>query len=111
MDADWMGYLDTRKADLIGILNGVDYKIWDPAIDRAIAHRYTADDVSGKAVCKAAIQAELGLECSEAPLVIFVNRVAHQKMADVVLEALPALLRGGAQFVLHGVRRQNNWDC
>jgi len=96
------GLLNARKDDLVGILNGVDYNVWDPAVDRMIAKQYTADDVSGKAACKAAIQAELGLERSDAPLIIFVNRIAHQKMADVVLAALPALLQEGRQFVLHG---------
>ena len=96
------GLLKSRAADLVGILNGVDYKIWDPAVDTEITSRYTADDISGKAKCKAAVQAELGLEHSDAPLVIFVNRVTHQKMADLVFEALPALLQEGAQFVLHG---------
>ncbi len=96
------GLLNARKADLAGILNGVDYKVSDPAVDRAIASRYSANDISGKAACKAAIQVELGLPRSAAPLVVFVNRIAHQKMADVVFEALPALLQGGVQFVLHG---------
>jgi len=97
------GLLNLRKADLVGILNGVDYKVWDPGIDRAIASRYTADDICGKSACKAAVQGELGLHRTDAPLVIFVNRITHQKMADIVLEALPALLRGGSQFVLHGL--------
>jgi starch synthase len=96
------GLLRQRARDLIGILNGVDYSIWDPAHDDALACKYHADDVSGKQVCKAAVRDELGLEQSDRPMIIFVNRFTHQKMADVVLAALPELVRSGAQVVLHG---------
>jgi starch synthase len=96
------GLLRVRAADLVGILNGVDYGIWDPAVDTAIPCRYTAEKLSGKEECKAALQAELGLECANKPLVAFVNRLTHQKMADVILEALPKMIQDGAQFVLHG---------
>jgi starch synthase len=96
------GLLKTRADDLVGILNGVDYSIWDPAVDTAIACRYTAENLRGKEHCKAALRQELGLDASNAPLIAFVNRLTQQKMADVVLEALPALIHDGAQFILHG---------
>jgi starch synthase len=96
------GLLRARAHDLVGILNGVDYRIWDPARDDALACKYDANDVSGKQQCKADVQDELGLERSDRPLVIFVNRFTHQKMADVMLAALPALVESGAQIVLHG---------
>jgi starch synthase len=96
------GLLRMRAEDLVGILNGVDYRIWDPACDEALACKYHADDVSGKVLCKAAVQDELGLERSDRPMVIFVNRFTHQKMADVLLAALPALVDSGVQVVLHG---------
>jgi starch synthase len=96
------GLLRSRAGDLVGILNGVDYTVWDPARDDALACKYDAEDVSGKQLCKAAVQDELGLERSDRPMVIFVNRFTHQKMADVVLSALPALLESGVQVVLHG---------
>jgi starch synthase len=97
------GLLRKRAADLVGILNGVDGEVWDPETDAHLAHHYSRDDLSGKRACKAAIQQELGLEPSEAvPLICFLNRLTHQKMADVVLAMLPALAEVGCQFALHG---------
>jgi starch synthase len=97
------GLLRTRAGDLTGILNGVDYDIWCPSKDAELAHRYTADDPAGKKACKAALQQELGLpQTPDVPLMIFINRLTHQKMADVVLEGLPAALASGAQVVIHG---------
>lgn len=97
------GVLRTRVADLFGILNGVDTAIWNPAIDTHLCHAYSARDPGGKAACKSALQMELGLEADpDIPLVVFVNRLTHQKMADVVLQILPALAERDVQFVLHG---------
>jgi starch synthase len=97
------GVLRTRAADLVGIMNGVDSDVWNPASDPYLASHYTARDLSGKLACKAALQQELGLEPSpEAPLICFVNRLTHQKMAEAVLELLPAMPDRGIQFVLHG---------
>jgi starch synthase len=97
------GVLRTRAADLIGIMNGVDADVWNPENDPYLASHYTARDLSGKLACKAALQQELGLEASpESPLICFVNRLTHQKMAEAVLEMLPAMAGRGIQFVLHG---------
>ncbi|HLG86674.1 MAG TPA: glycogen synthase GlgA [Alphaproteobacteria bacterium] len=96
------GLLRARAEDLTGILNGVDYSIWDPATDEALPHRYGVEDLSGKDGCKAAIREELGLDPSSAPLLIFVNRITQQKMADVLLAALPALIASGIQVAIHG---------
>ncbi|MDB5410474.1 MAG: glycogen synthase GlgA, partial [Rhodospirillales bacterium] len=97
------GLLRSRAADLTGILNGVDYDIWCPSKDAELPQQYTADALAGKNACKAALQQELGLPQSpDAPLMIFVNRLTHQKMADVVLEGLPAAVAKGAQIVIHG---------
>lgn len=97
------GLLRSRAADLTGILNGVDYDIWCPSKDAELPQQYTADELAGKKACKAALQQELGLpQAPDAPLMIFVNRLTHQKMADVVLEGLPAALASGAQVVVHG---------
>ena len=83
-----------NRADSVsGIMNGVDYSVWDPASDPHIAHHYSACDVTAKQVCKAAIQEEMGLEVSaDTPLVAFMSRLAHQKMPDIVLEAIPTLI-------------------
>ena len=97
------GVLRTRAADLVGIMNGVDAEVWNPESDPYLTSNYTARDLSGKHACKAALQQELGLESSpESPLICFVNRLTHQKMAEAVLELLPAMAGRGIQFVLHG---------
>jgi starch synthase len=97
------GVIRGRGADVSGILNGVDGRVWDPVQDTALASRYSAADLSGKALCKAALQRELGLaEDAEAPLFGVVSRLTAQKGLDLVLAALPALLRLGGQLVLQG---------
>jgi starch synthase len=97
------GLLRSRADDLTGILNGVDYDIWCPSKDAELPQQYTADDIAGKRSCKAALQQELDLpQAPDAPLMIFVNRLTHQKMADIVLEGLPEALASGAQIVIHG---------
>lgn len=97
------GVLKARAADLSGILNGVDPAHWDPATDRALASRYSAADLSGKAKCKAALQRGMGLAPrADAPLLGVVSRFSEQKGLDLVLAALPALLAEGAQVALLG---------
>ena len=97
------GVLQARAADLCGILNGVDHAHWDPSGDRALAARYGAQDLAGKAACKAALQREMGLAVrADAPLFGVVSRLSEQKGLDLALEALPALLAEGAQLALLG---------
>lgn len=97
------GLLRARADDLVGILNGIDNDVWNPAADRNLPACYDVDDLTGKQAIKAALQQELGLDQAEdIPLVVYVNRLTHQKMADIVLQALPSLLDQGAQVVLHG---------
>jgi starch synthase len=97
------GLLRHRAAALHGILNGVDYGVWSPANDTAIAARYDADDAGAKAVCKAALQRECGLEArADAPLFGIVSRLTEQKGLPLVLEALPGLLAAGGQLVVLG---------
>ena len=95
------GLLRERAACLTGIMNGADYRVWDPATDVHLARTYTPRQISAKRACKAAIQKEMGLEPGlEAPLIAFTSRLAHQKMPDIALDALPALLAEGIQFAL-----------
>jgi starch synthase len=90
------GLLRTRESVLTGILNGVDYALWDPASDPLIPARYSADDPSGKHRCREALLAEYGIELPDgAPLVGMVSRLARQKGIELVLDALPPLLRSG----------------
>ena len=96
------GVLRDRGADLSGILNGVDYAIWGPD-DALIAKPYDADNLSGKKACKRALQQELGLEQNaDRPLFAIVSRLTSQKGMDLVLAALPDLLREGAQLAVLG---------
>jgi starch synthase len=97
------GILRARAKDLSGILNGVDYDVWSPERDSALAARYNPEDLSGKRACKAALQRELGLPVRpETPLFGSVSRLAYQKGFDLVLEALPQLLEEDLQYVLLG---------
>jgi starch synthase len=87
-------YLQRRSGALFGILNGVDYEHWNPATDQLIPARYTPDDLSGKAVCKAALQKRFGLEQNaDLPLFGIVSRFAPQKGFNLLREALPNVLR------------------
>jgi len=97
------GLLRHRAGVLHGILNGVDYRVWSPVRDRAIAQAYSAERPEGKAACKAALQHECGLTVSpEAPLFGVVSRLTEQKGLPLVLQALPELLAGGGQLVVLG---------
>ena len=101
------GVIRARGADVSGILNGVDGAVWNPAGDALIAAPYSASALGGKALCKAALQQELGLAVdAEAPLFVVVSRLTAQKGLDLLLDALPALLdspvAGGAQLAVEG---------
>ena len=97
------GMLRARSADLAGILNGIDYSLWDPASDPHLAARYNTDDLSGKTANKAALQRTLGLpESAEMPLLGIVGRLVEQKGIDLVLEAAEAIVRSPAQLVVLG---------
>ncbi|WP_341887327.1 glycogen synthase GlgA [Variovorax sp. YR752] len=97
------GVIRGRGGDVSGILNGVDGAVWDPATDSGLAARYSAQDLAGKPRNKAALQKEVGLATRpDAPLFGVVSRLTAQKGLDLVLAALPALLRSGAQLVVQG---------
>jgi starch synthase len=97
------GVIRRRSGEVSGILNGIDTAVWNPAADSALASRYRADTLAGKAACKAAIQAEAGLAPRpEAPVFTVVSRLTSQKGLDLVLAVLPELLRHGAQLVVQG---------
>ena len=97
------GLLQGRAKDLLGILNGADYRIWDPATDAHLCANFNLHNISGKRACKMALQAELGLEVNaEAALVVLVSRITEQKMADVVADTLPGIIANGAQCALVG---------
>jgi starch synthase len=98
------GVFKQRKGALTGIVNGVDYAVWNPAVDPHLVARYDAEDVTNKGRCKGALQNELQLPLDPAaPLIAFVGRLVAQKGADLIAAALPKLLRSTeAQFVFVG---------
>lgn len=97
------GLIRQRAGALSGILNGVDYAVWDPAHDRLLAANYAAVPSPGKETCRAALRREFGLQATpEAPLCCVVSRLTGQKGLDLVLGALDALLRLGGQLVVLG---------
>lgn len=97
------GVLRERSYALQGILNGIDVAAFDPATDKRIAANYTVEDRSGKAVCKAKLQEELGLEVrDDRPLMVMVTRLTRQKGMDLVMYALDRILAGGVQVAVLG---------
>lgn len=97
------GVLRERSYALQGILNGIDVAGFDPATDKRIAASYTVEDRGGKAVCKAKLQEELGLEVrDDRPLMVMVTRLTRQKGMDLVMYALDRILAGGVQVAVLG---------
>ena len=97
------GLLRDRRAVLSGILNGVDEAVWNPATDALLPARYDAQRLAGKARCKAALQAALGLAAEPAkPLFGIVSRLVEQKGLPLLLAVLPEIVARGGQLVLLG---------
>lgn len=96
------GVVRARRDMVAGIVNGIDETVWNPATDPAIAARYDAGHLAAKAANKAALK-ELGLAVSpERPVLGIVSRLVRQKGIDLVLDALPAILKEGAQLIVLG---------
>ena len=96
------GVLRERSNCLSGILNGVDYAVWNPAGEQVVAP-YSAADLSGKVECRRALREELGLsQGASGPLFAVVSRLTSQKGMDLLLAALPELLREGGQLAVLG---------
>jgi starch synthase len=93
-----------RAADLIGIVNGIDDEVWNPATDPLLPANYSGDDLSGKAECKAALQSAFGLESApEVPVFGVVSRLFHQKGLDLLAEVMPRTVTNmRVQFALLG---------
>ncbi len=97
------GVLRTRRDDLFGILNGVDYRVWDPSRDRLIPATYTDEDLSGKRACKEHLQRELGLTVDpDVPVIGMITRLVDQKGIDLVAQVIVDVFGLGAQLVLLG---------
>jgi starch synthase len=97
------GLLKERAGDLKGILNGVDYQAWDPQNDPNIARKYSPDDPSGKAECKADLQRRMNLPADPANMLVgSVCRLVSDKGVDLFLEGAPDLLKLPCQWVFLG---------
>lgn len=98
---DWL--LNYRWGHLWGILNGIDYSIYDPATDKRIAFNYDAERIENRAKNKADLQRSLGLpEKPDVPIIGMVSRLADQKGFDLVAGAIQDILKRGAQVVILG---------
>ncbi|NQT75286.1 MAG: glycogen synthase GlgA [Candidatus Omnitrophica bacterium] len=99
------GLLRTREKDIYGIVNGVDYSIWNPATDKFIAARYSEKALGGKRECKKDVLKEFGIKYNpdaDRPLVGMITRLAEQKGIDLVAEGMDEMLKLGIDFVLLG---------
>jgi starch synthase len=95
------GELQARRGDLFGILNGIDEEEWNPATDRHLPHRYSADDPDEKESVKLAVQHQLGLPVDAAiPFFCAIGRLVDQKGFDVLAHAMERFLSWRLQFVL-----------
>lgn len=91
-----------RRDRLTGILNGVDYRVWDPGTDPLIASQYSAEQPDGKRQNKLALQRHFGLPQKPIPLLGMVSRLVEQKGIDLILEAAPKLIKHPTQLVILG---------
>jgi starch synthase len=99
------GILRTRKNDLYGIVNGIDYEEWNPEKDRFLPAQYSAQDMSNKALCKKALQETFSLPVNQdIPLLATISRLADQKGFDLLYSSLEEMLtlNGGLQYIVLG---------
>ncbi len=101
------GILNKRKVDLFGVINGLDYAIWDPATDNKIADNFSAKDLSGKNAAKADLQKLCKLPVkTSVPLFGIVSRLAQQKGFDILAEGIDAICKMDLQMVILGTGDQ-----
>ncbi|HYD29351.1 MAG TPA: glycogen synthase GlgA [Azospirillaceae bacterium] len=105
------GLLRSRAADLVGIVNGVDYDVWDPSRDSNLPRPFDRHDRSGKAEAKAELQRRMGLSVDpDQPLFVLVGRLTTHKGVHLLLEATPALVASGAQLAVLGSGERDKED-
>lgn len=106
--AGMQGVLRRRASELVGILNGIDTRIWNPETDPLLPANYSAEDLSGKATCREALCREFHLEDDpKAPIIGMVSRLVDQKGFDLVRDAMDDLLASGARIALLGTGDPN----
>jgi len=97
------GVVRERASDLTGIMNGIDYAVWDPATDPRLAANYSIHDLEGKARCKEALQKELGLpQDGGVPLLACISRLTDQKGIDLLYSVMEDLMKKDVQFAMLG---------
>lgn len=97
------GVLRTRKDRIVGIVNGIDYAVWNPTTDPALISRYDAEDTGNKGRCKSHLCQEIGIEVNpDRPLVVSLGRIVPQKGSDVLAAALPKILKSDVSVVVAG---------
>ncbi len=96
------GVISAHKNKLRGIINGIDYDIWNPGTDSFLPANYSIGDMDGKSECRKALLKECGWEDDGRPILIFVGRLTEQKGIDIMLEAVGPLLANKARFVIVG---------
>lgn len=97
------GIFKSREKEITGILNGIDYRVWNPETDTGIAHTYSTDDLSSKSLCKETLQDVFGLQKNpDVPLIGMVTRLTFQKGCDLLEAAMGTIMSRNIQFVLLG---------
>jgi starch synthase len=105
------GILRTRKADLYGIINGIDYEEWSPEKDPYIPAHYGKGNLENKRACKAALQEAFGLPTAEGlPLIGTISRLAEQKGFDLIAASLEEMISYGTQYVILGTGERRYHD-
>lgn len=95
------------KGQLIGIVNGIDYAEYNPSQNKGIVANYSADNLTGKTLCKKDLQKDLGLPTKDVPVIATISRVVHHKGFDILVEGMNELLKKDIQFVALGVGEQH----
>jgi starch synthase len=96
------GLLRARENTLSGILNGLDYNIFNPSDDRFLTHHFDVDTLENKLSCKRALQRECGLEERDVPLIGMIARLSQQKGLDLVERVLGDVMRNDVQMIFLG---------
>ena len=105
------GVVSKRKKDLTGILNGIDYGIWDPAVDEYLPHRYDSRTIDLKVENKKALLAKMGLPFNDRiPVIGIISRLADQKGFDLIDEILEAMMKLDLQLVVLGTGEKRYHD-
>jgi starch synthase len=105
------GVLKSRARDLVGILNGADYSVWDPETDKLIPYRYSTRDLTGKRLCRSHLIERLGLKVPEGvPLIGMISRLVDQKGFDLVAKAFDKIIGLDMGVVILGTGEKKYHD-